>query len=346
MKIEGGKRMKIEFMDQAAIIARLESQGLHPVAKQDRSQLIISKKVIRCEDRDTLIAAMGSDVGKDEQIHLVGEAVHMYLQARKPMKSIRLIFGKRAADEQREVENAVAMMIEKVVAPVKIDTEVDFEKKRFEPSQFDKHHKWMDKLHDEMDLPDLAKQLENATVSRAFRWYRPVTGQYWSGRVCGLEVCKMDMTGQNATLNVGRPGKNNKVSPARKEFLDIAKRENIDTIPFPFSDPHIEKVASVIRKVAESRESINGTLRQWQREHLLESEILRGKLEVKSREGVLKPVCEDHPFQFPALWERSASPRFVDILMRIGDVPYVVELINPANRHMNFVTRHRRPCDA
>lgn len=332
--------MKIECMDQAAIIARLESQGLHPVAKQDRSRLIISEKVIRCEDRDTMIAAMGSDMGKDEQIHLVGEAVHIYLQARKPMESIRLIFGKRAADEQPEVENAVAMMIEKVVDPVKIDTEVDFEKKRFEPSQFDKHHKWMDKLHDEIDLPGLAKQLENATGSRAFRWYRPVTGQYWSGRVCGLEVCKMDMTGQNATLNVGRPGKNNKVSPARKEFLDIAKRENIDTIPFPFSDPHIEKVASVIRKVAESRESEDGKLRKFQREHLLESEILRGKLEVKSREGILKPVCEDHPFQFPALWERSASPRFVDVLMRIGDIPYVVELKEPEGTSIGQGYRH------
>lgn len=25
---------------------------------------------------------------------------------------------------------------------------------------------------------------------------------------------------------------------------------------------------------------------------------------------------------------------------------FVIGIINPANRHMNFVTRHRRPCDA
>lgn len=150
----------------------------------------------------------------------------------------------------------------------------------------------------------------------------------------------MDLKGQNATLNVGKPGKNNKVSPARKEFLDIARQENIHTLPFPFSYPHIEKVASVIRKVAESRGSEDGTLRKYQREHLLESEILRGILKVENKDGVLEPVCEDHPFQFPALWEPSASPRFVDVLMRIGDIPYVVELKEPEGTSIGQGYRH------
>ena len=122
--------MENKFMNQESIIAHLKSQGLDPIAKKDISRFSVSEKVIRCEAGDTLIAAMGSDRGKDDQIHLVVDAVHLCLQGEK--KVIRLIFGRRKDEnEQAEVENAVALMTESIKIPLKIETEVDFEKITF-----------------------------------------------------------------------------------------------------------------------------------------------------------------------------------------------------------------------
>jgi len=68
--------MAKNFLDQKSIIDLLKSQGLDPIAKKDISRLMVSEKVIRCEAGDTLTAAMGNDKEKDDQIHLVVDAVH------------------------------------------------------------------------------------------------------------------------------------------------------------------------------------------------------------------------------------------------------------------------------
>ncbi len=304
---------------------------------------MISEKVIRCEAGDTLIAGMGSDKGKDDQIHLVVDAVHLCLQSNGEKKSIKLIFGRRNnSNEQAEVENAVALMIESIKIPLKIETEVDGEKRGFKSESFDEDPKgkikrWMQYLSRETKIPEFAKDLENAIHDDLFKWYRSVTGKYWSGRVGGLEVCTMDLAGQKGNLKVGNPGKNDD-GPTRKVFLDILKKENFTDAEMTFSHPQLDKVASIIRAIAESRR--NAALNEFQREHLLESRVLSGKVEIVSKEGIMKPVFEDQPFQFPTLWAPSAKPRFVDALMRLGNIPYVVELKEPAGTKPGQGYRH------
>jgi len=52
---------------------------------------------------------------------------------------------------------------------------------------------------------------------------------------------------------------------------------------------------------------------------------------VRINAGVsLEPVITDYPFQFPTLWTRDGSARFLDVLMRHKDVPYAVELKVPS----------------
>jgi hypothetical protein len=145
----------------------------------------------------------------------------------------------------------------------------------------------------------------------------------------------MNLTGQKGELNVGRPGKYED-GLARREFLNILKIENLEE--GLFCRPQVEKVASVIRAIAKSRK--NGALSKFQREHLLESLVLSGKVEIVSKEGILKPVCEDHPFQFPTLWAPFAQPRFIDALMRLGNIPYVVELKEPSGSSRSQDYRH------
>ena len=331
--------MITEFMNHNSIMAHLESQGLNPIAEQDKSQLIISKKVIRCDAGDTLIAGMGSDKRKDDQIHLVVDAVHLCLQAKG--EKITLIFGKRKKKkEQAEVENAVALMIESIKNNLKIEIEVDGNKIDIKGESFNEDPKgkiesWMQYLSRARVIPNFAKELEGAVSDPLFKWYRSVTGKDWSGRVGGLEVCTMDLTGQEGKLNVGSPGKNGD-GLARQKFKDIITKENINE--GSFFPPQLEKVALVIRAIAESRR--NGDLRKVQREHLLESQVLSEEAVIVSKEGILKSVYKDHPFQFPTLWAPSAKPRFVDALMRFGDIPYVVELKEPSGTSPGQGYRH------
>ena len=239
--------------------------------------------------------------------------------------------------KKKMANNDSCIVVGLIPVPLKIDTEVDFEKKLFQSLPFDNHHNWMDNLSGERDIPDLAKDLETSIHNDLFKWYRPVTGQYWSGRVGGLEVCKLDLAGQNGKLSVGRPGKYED-GQARKEFLAIIAHENINENPFPFSRPQIDKVASIIRAIAKLRE--NGALSEVQREHLLESQVLSEIVKIVVKEGALESVCKDHPFQFPTLWAPLANPRFVDALMRLGDIPYVVELKESSGTSLGQGYRH------
>lgn len=320
--------MRQKFMDENAIKEQLRTEGLNPLTKRETSRLMISEKVIRCETDDVMVVGMGSDRRKDDQIQLIVDAVHLCLESGK--KSLRIILGRQKDDKkQREVKNAVALMIESLkIDGFKIKIEMDGENidnlspiPFFDARKKDKIGRWMVSLHRQGKIPEPASELEKAVNDRNFKWYRSVTGKYWSGRVGGLEVCKAYFNGQ-FKFDVGKQGKTGNTSKARQAFRDICARNNID--PGSFSQSQFKEVASAIRAVAESRR--NGVLNKCEREHLLESQVLSGELEIVSKSGILKPVCGEHPFQFPALWEPSAETRFIDALMRIGDIPYVVEL--------------------
>jgi hypothetical protein len=334
--------MNTEFMKQEDIKDLLRSEGLEPRAERDSYELIISKNVIRCKDGDTLIVGMGNDMKKDDQIHLVVDAVHLYFQDKSQKKNLKLIFGKRTdEDEQAEVENAVALMVKSIkIKDLKIEIEVDGKKVDFKYKSFDiapkgKIGRWMKYLSCEVEMPEFAKDLEKAINDDLFKWYRSVTGQKWSGRVGGLEVCTIDLGGQCGELKVGRRGKNDD-GPARKAFLEILEKGHFNE--GSFSRTRMDEIASVIGITAESRR--NGALNRFQREHLLESYVLSGKLKINSKAGVLRPAIEDIPFQFPTLWGPKGSPRFVDALMRCENIPYVIELKESSGNSRGQGFRH------
>lgn len=324
--------MKTEFMDNVSIIDYLKKEGLEPVAKRDVEKYFVAANVIRCEQGDTFIVGMGTkdakdkQITRDEQINVLVDGVSLCIQQNK--KSLRLILGKREAPgEQAEVENAVALLIESMkMDDFKIEAEVDgkivfLQPKSFNISENDKTERWMKYLTRPVEVPEFLNDLERAVNDGIFKWYRNVTGNYWSGRVGGLEVCTVDFNDNKYTLDVGKEGKKGNISKTREEFLRI-RNKILDTNTF--SRSQIDQVVSVIRTVANSRRY--GALNEYNREHLLESQVLCSDLDVVSNSVSLKPVCGDYPFQFPALWKPFASARFIDVLMRIDNIPYVVEL--------------------
>jgi hypothetical protein len=166
----------------------------------------------------------------------------------------------------------------------------------------------------------------------SFRWYRSVTGTEWSGRVEGLQVCTVRPDLDNIWLGVGKTGINGN-GEARKAFLAIS-----DWSEGIFSKSEINIVASIIRELVKSRR--NGKLNDFQKEHLLESRVLRGADEVKLKSGVLETVCKDYPFQFPTLWAPGGKARYLDALMRSGNIPWAVELKEPKGSSRGQGYRH------
>ncbi len=188
-------------------------------------------------------------------------------------------------------------------------------------------------------LAPLAADLEERVKDPSFRWYLPSTGKRWSGRVEGLEVCKLSSNERGFILTVGKTPKpatspkNPRPAPtAREIFLELLRKSlAARSLPFKKREKLDEKdgidlAAEVIREVVTERSS--GKLAGEDREHRLEAQILRRavKLQVGSQE--LLPVELKHPFQFPTLWhdgERSHA-RYLDALMRIGSTPWAVEV--------------------
>ena len=106
------KVIKEIHMENADFINFLESRGLKPVVKSDRKQLMLSRKMIRCVDADTLIAAIGNDKSKDDQINAIVDAVHWHIQTKGTTGKLKVMFGKRNSSNSRaEVLNATAILL-------------------------------------------------------------------------------------------------------------------------------------------------------------------------------------------------------------------------------------------
>ena len=192
----------------------------------------------------------------------------------------------------------LAILLECYQGQLKIEVEVNFTPQNLTAPDFSRINKrnWLTFFQQRGSTtpPDLARKLTKLVNHESFRWYRNVTKGDWSGRVEGLEVCRVGPDPDQGELNIGKPGKKGKIGKARKLFLEIAKgREG------SFDISGIDEVVSVIRQVAISRKK--GELSSVQEEHHLESRILRGALKINV-ESPLEPVIKDYPFQFPTLW--------------------------------------------
>ena len=84
-----------ENMTHDDMMIYLKDMGLDPVSKRDTSELLVSKKLIRCQDAEPMLVAMGSDRSKAEQINVLVDAVHLHLQTRGSTGNLRLVLGKK-----------------------------------------------------------------------------------------------------------------------------------------------------------------------------------------------------------------------------------------------------------
>ena len=138
----------------------------------------------------------------------------------------------------------------------------------------------------------------------AFRWYRNVSGKYWSGRVAGWEVCQVT--------------DNNEI--CWKPSSNVAKTRQT-----------VAEVVAQVTAFAADRANPEHARGQGKLEHLLEAAVLQGEVPITVDGTDLALLIEDDapPFQFPALGSRRQPRRsrwFMDVLMKDGAIPWVVEL--------------------
>jgi len=324
-----------ENMTHSEMIIYLKDLGLDPEPKEAISDLFVTSHLICCQKADQLLVAMGSDRDKSEQINALVDAVHLHLQTRGSTGNLRLVIGK--TEVLSEISNAIAVLIESLRIPLKVDLQIDFNSSPCNPSNFkgvQKIKKWRTLLDERVkqEPPDLARELSKLVDDSSFRWYRSVTGKDWSGRVEGLQVCTVRPDSDSIWLGVGSPGKNGN-GKSRDEFLEISENREGD-----FNKSKINIVADIIRDLVKSRR--NGNLNKFQKEHFLESRVLRGAEKLMVKGKTLETVCRQYPFQFPTLWAPKGRARYLDALMRLGNVPWAVELKEPNGSSRGQGYRH------
>ncbi len=177
---------------------------------------------------------------------------------------------------------------------------------------FGKHNDWapLYEVRGSHSLPAVGVALAQALSKSvpSFRWYRSLSEQGWSGRVAGLEFCRLDAP-----------------------FAAIAFRDYKDRRHMPmrhFGVAELPELCNLVQRVAADRADPQHELGKMELEHLLESGIWREAVKLASTGTSLAAIVDRHepPLQVPALFGMADTRRSIDVVLRNGDVPWVVEL--------------------
>jgi hypothetical protein len=171
---------------------------------------------------------------------------------------------------------------------------------------------WAKKLgcRDERMLPDLATALASQLGQPPwFRWYRNVTGSYWSGRVAGWEVCTL----------------------GDSDFaIRFGETETARASGRAFRSAELADLATAVQAFARLRRDPASRQGRRKLEHLVESGVWAGSVVLRPL-NLAKPLAPlvgtpAPPLQMPALFSPDGNARFIDAVLHDGDVPWCVEL--------------------
>jgi hypothetical protein len=266
---------------------------------------------------------VGSDEDANTQIDALVNGLHWCRKIFPKATDLTIVWGRRGVVSDDDVHGAIAVLLDTYVGNIRVTPQLDFKPwSPLKPDLSRSNPDWINCLKSRISasIPASHAALSDKVGSPTFRWYRSVTDEMWSGRVEGLEVCKVDSKG-NGILDVGKLGKTGRESGERRHFKELVGG-SAGSFILPGD---VDRIATVIRTLAINR--ANGVLKEAQPEHRLESMVLRGAVPVEV-EGIgrLTPAVMDVPYQVPTYWSENGRARFIDVLMRHGETPWVVEL--------------------
>ena len=163
-------------------------------------------------------------------------------------------------------------------------------------------------------LPAIHERIRQQIGDASFGWVRTLTGKTWTGRVDGLMVCRLDDHG-GGSIQIGNSSRRPIDDPIRERFRYLTGGDSYSVTP-----DNLPAATSILERLATDRRK--GILNECQLEHLLEGRVLRGAVPVEIHGKNVDPIS----WQFPTRWSEFGSVRYIDVLGRIGDVPWVVEL--------------------
>lgn len=302
-------------------------EGVDVVHKRDPRNSISSHLGLT-RHRGKLAAVIESPAAKDQISALMG-LLHLHFNGHPSPAGLALLLDAPATEAVAALETLSNAIADKV--PVELfrhedDSWVPIGPSGFDPSDEQAHYKrWAGYLNFDFAVPALVNKLITAVGLPELRAYPQLTAKdEWSIRLEGLEVARIKGTG--GTLGVGKPGKNDALSPERRAWVEVAET----AAPIKVDVGNLSDAAKIIMGFAERWASMAGG---HQNEHVLESRILRGKVPIKVSGGTLSSIRPSDVVnwgsQFPTIWGPNGRARYLDALLRDpldSRVPWAVEM--------------------
>ncbi len=261
----------------------------------------------------------------NDPVGLIADAVLFALEQRLESKRVNAInihgLDKGYLANQ---QNLFATLTSSLIPQIDLKIQFDGNELKFRDIDMEPHlgkiQGWLERIDENLRQAVPTRPIDDPS----FVWYHTVTANSWSGRIEGLEVIATHKNPEE--LNVGHLGVNGNISDARRIFLAFQETHGRDAKAL-LSALVEDRRLPVNESYTESAPTPKTRLSQCEREHHMESRILRGDLVVRTDNDVLETV-NSTPFQFPTLWswQERENPRYVDALMKAGDTPYVLEL--------------------
>lgn len=279
-----------------------------PEAGED-AQLSLSSRTVRVPSQRLL--AVGCDETEEVQINGLLDAIHWAKWKLRTEGNVT--YSIMSGDSTEAVVDGLSTLMSALPNDLGVQLHQDFEPAKLSLPDLDADSlRRLEQLRsrERFVLPAIHERISQQIGSPNFSWVRTLTGKTWTGRVDGLMVCRLDDNGLGS-IQIG--GANNNAVGERFRFLAEADS-------YPITPNNLPAATAILASLANDRRI--GVLSKCQLEHLLEARVLRGAVPVSVRGETLEPVS----WQFPTRWSEFGNNRFIDVLGRIGDTPWVVEL--------------------
>ena len=303
----------------------------------------VSSQVIRCRYDGRRTMAVASDTSTETCIGACLDLLdmqlhegHTYAGAPVATDQVTLIVADRASSEALDAIGSIlaALTSPLTVAVLTAQDSSPPEQIQLGAADFSQSAKAGDYLTLMQNLntgpPELLLSIHTRVGRPELRAYPQLTSNpWWSLRLEGLEVGRFRPN--SGWLDVGKAGPTGNIGPARKAWQEAtAASSRLDVSPDPTS---IEAAVRALSAFADAWLPAAGHATTGrQNEHALESRILRGHCPIVADSTELQLMQPDPVTnwgsQFPTRWGFTTgnAARYLDALLRDGDVPWAVEM--------------------
>jgi hypothetical protein len=331
--------------DHAGLRAALEAWGAEDVDDSPDYPNSVSGVVIRCVYQGRRAVAVGSDASTEACVGAVLDLIDVHLhdgatyRGRKVAREeVCVVLGERS---NTEALDAIGTLVDAMHGELSVELLVTSAGERPVPmplaaadfrgsTKAQQYLELMDALAPEP--PALLTTVQRGVGRDELRAYPMLTGNpWWSLRLEGLEVGRF--RDKQGWLDVGKTGKTGKTGKARSVWLHAVGEPT--RILVCDDEASITAATTALTKFADAWLGPAKAPRQEpdkQNEHALESRILRGDCPVTVNGRQLQ-LLEPDPVtnwgsQFPTRWGHTAgnAARYLDALLRDGDVPWAIEM--------------------